>query len=124
MGVKNCYEVKTIVRVYSKSEFEIHRNKTMFLEKILDLHNLDFARPFNVQISEEELSAEDIGIIADEYYKRADGQYVCNGVLASTWKVEADIRQKYIKLGVKILYVDNITQPVIQIKEKREADND
>lgn len=120
MGVKNCYEAKTIVRVYSKSKFEIHRIKTMFLERVLDLHNLDFARPFNVQISEEELSAENVADIADKEYKRADGQYVCNGMLASMWEVEADIRQKYIKLCVKIIYVENITQPVIQTKWEKE----
>ena len=113
-------EYKTIVRFFTKSPLEMKRIKTKMLAQILDLYQIDFERSFNVQISEEELSAENIAAIADKEYKRADGQYVCNGMLASMWEVEADIRQKYIKLCGKIMYVETITQPIIQTKWEKE----
>lgn len=113
-------EYKTVVRFFTKSPLEMKRIKTKMLAQILDLCDIDYTRSFNVKISEEELSAENVADIADKEYKRADGQYVCNGMLASMWEAEADIRQKYIKLCVKIIYVENITQPVIQTKWEKE----
>lgn len=100
---------------------DVQREKIRLLT-IEDIRNIDFSRPWNIQFSEEKLSEEEAAEVMQDF-KRADGQYVLNGLRVNLFKLRTYVCKNFIKISVRIIYAPTIVAPVI-VGEAEDKKND